>query len=492
MPRCDAWGINSVFTRERRSLRHIWFVRYFILVFAVLAIAGASSVYLIQRAALDEQLSGVEAMAKSIALVLGDAGRLPDDPEVVQHWTEQARRAGLRGEAIVLVVDARGEIIRSYAPEAEAEAVLSDSVSLPEMLKIAGDAGTASPRTPYLVGAHPIEHGELQGAYVLYLLHGGNLAGAVFAHRWPRFIVISSFFLAGWVIIYFFTRRMVRPIQVAAAAAKQMVNGDYDVGLDTDRDEREIHELMSSLTQLARRLRHLESLRTQLLAGVTHELKTPVAAISGLVQALRDGIVDGDDAKEYLELCQIESQRMQRMVEDLLDFNSFAANSVTIRWETFNLQKAIVEIADRWNHFQERPGIEAFVDDGPSSARWEVRSDPRRIEQILVNLLNNARDAITDSGCITVSLRAQSDAFAVEVADSGGGIAPGDVEYIFEPFYRGKKKLHQFRGLGLGLPFSRLIARSLGGDLVLTETGPQGTIFILWLPRRSADGEPMK
>lgn len=150
------------------------------------------------------------------------------------------------------------------------------------------------------------------------------------------FTMLISLGLLGWLVIYLLTKKLSTPIKEVADAAKQIVMGNYDIHLEKDRREDEIYELIHSFKEMADRLRQLELMRTELLAGVTHELKTPVTSISGLVQAVKDDIVGGEEAKEFLEICSKETVRLQKMVEDLLDFNSlpsatsaFAANSKT-------------------------------------------------------------------------------------------------------------------------------------------------------------------
>jgi signal transduction histidine kinase len=113
---------------------------------------------------------------------------------------------------------------------------------------------------------------------------------------------------------------------------------------------------------------------------------------------------------------------------------------------------------------------------------WQVRIDPIRNEQILTHLLNNARDAMLDAGAVKVLLNRATDEIRVQVQDSGRGISKEEQDHVFEPFYRGENRKKPLRGLGIGLPFSRLIARSLGGDLELPDGTPGKTTFTLILP----------
>jgi len=232
---------------------------------------------------------------------------------------------------------------------------------------------------------------------------------------------------------------------------------------------------------MADRLHWLETLRTQLLACVTHELKTPVASISGLLQAMKDGVVSGEERERFLEVCLADSKRLQKMVSDLLEFNRFAGNAVAVVKETRDLPALVGEIAERWRDGQREADVRVEVETASDAADWRTRTDPGRVEQILVNLLNNARDAM-EGGVIAIRLLADSSRYRIQVRDTGHGIPREEQLDIFEPFYRGRQKQSKVRGLGIGLPFSRLIARSLGGDLVLTDSSPAGSTFTLLLP----------
>ncbi|MEO2207320.1 HAMP domain-containing sensor histidine kinase [Paenibacillus pabuli] len=219
------------------------------------------------------------------------------------------------------------------------------------------------------------------------------------------------------------------------------------------------------------------------LAGVTHELKTPVTSIKGLVMAVRDDIVSPQEGKEFLDIALKESERMERMVADLLDYNAMSAGSVAVRHERIDLNLLVGEIIYQWKI--------AYEDQSPEVA-LHVRAgtlytigDALRIQQIIVNLLNNGLQA-TASGQTTlfdIRLRAEEQYLFVDVQDNGTGIAEEDRSKIFERFYRGEIKKRRTRGLGLGLTYSRLLAQAQGGDLTLTSSSPKGSQFTLKLPR---------
>nr|WP_249317009.1 HAMP domain-containing sensor histidine kinase [Bacillus sp. FJAT-50079] len=293
-------------------------------------------------------------------------------------------------------------------------------------------------------------------------------------------IMIISLALLGWGAIYFLTKRLSRPIKEVAQAAKQVQEGDYRIHLPQNSKEEEVYELVTSFKEMANRLEQLESLRTELLAGVTHELKTPVTSISGLLQAINDNVVSGDEAKEFIKISLKETTKMKTMVEDLLAFNSFAANAVPLTIVKANINDLVENIVYQWNVSQEEEGIRTTISLLKNDSQIEI--DTIRLEQIMINLLNNAKQAIQE-GEIQVNVSLDQYHVYIDIADNGPGIPFKEQSFIFERFYRGEEKKYKHRGLGLGLSLSKMIAQAMKGDLYLKQSDTTGTVFRIRLPR---------
>ncbi|MEI3614277.1 HAMP domain-containing sensor histidine kinase [Pseudogracilibacillus sp. SO30301A] len=161
-------------------------------------------------------------------------------------------------------------------------------------------------------------------------------------------IMIIGLALFGWAAIYVLSNRPAKLIKNVAAAAKQVAGGNYQINLPETSKEKEVHELIDSFKEMTIKLEKLESLRTELLAGITHELKTPVSSMSGLLQALKEGVVSGEEAKEFLTISLNETEKMQTMVEDLLAFNQFATNTVPINKKLQNINEIVEEAVTSW------------------------------------------------------------------------------------------------------------------------------------------------
>jgi signal transduction histidine kinase len=257
-------------------------------------------------------------------------------------------------------------------------------------------------------------------------------------------------------------------------------DGNYEIELPVKVKELEIHEMITSFKDMASRLKLLEDLRTEMLAGVTHELKTPLTSIRGLIYAVKDKVVSETEAEEFLEISITETDRLQNMVNELLDFNSFAAGVIDLKPKPLQINTFVQEIVYQWSliHQSDRFTLNVKVPDSIIHANV----DPGRVQQILTNLLNNSKESIQDNGSIEVSLYHSTKlSLGIDVKDSGCGIPEAEQTLIFERFYRGNNKKQKLRGLGLGLAFSCSLARAMGGDLTLKESSSSGTTFALSL-----------
>lgn len=471
--------------RERKSIFYYWSIRYFAILFLSIAIFGLLTLYIFYRNALSDQDNRLASMARDLAaLAAANGGKLPEVPNTARFLDDLAEPHGLESKPIMFILDRDGRIVQQFPPSPPEEL---DQIA--NRLSEVMSPGThilhldAEPdQDPFTVGIHPITIESAKTGFALYVVPRKNVLDGVLAFRYPSVFLLVTFLLAGWGVVFILTRRLIKPIREAADAAKQIVAGNYNLHLDKAYKEKEIYELTHSFKEMADRLGRLEALRTQLLAGVTHEFKTPVTSISGLVQAVREKVVTGTEAEVFLDHCMNECNRLQKMVEDLLDFNSFASGTINVTNEPIDLRAAITTMVDRWRCVQERLTIEVSMEAARSEKHQRVCTDPTRLEQILINLLNNARDAMPVGGSIVVGLTSDSGRHRIRIRDTGCGIPAEEIKDVFEPFYRGAEKKSLVHGLGLGLPFSRMIARSLGGELVLETSSPSGTTFALILP----------
>lgn len=447
-----------------------------------LVVIAFVSVMWIRHTTLENRLNIMELMTEEIAdrFVDFSEGKPIPKGDVPGYLDDRGRFMNLESEPFIYIVDTRGATLSSNRPQDHRFIQFSQSLLTNEenvqKLQLEREGNDV-----YVVKS-PI---ELQGAllgWVVMIEYKDNLTAVKQEYRLLA-IMIIGLALIGWAAIYFLSRRISNPIQDVAAAAKKVQEGDYQIELRDEYREQEVYDLVHSFKEMSNRLEKLESLRTELLAGVTHELKTPVTSISGLLQAVGDDVVTGEEAKEFIQMSLKETAKMKKMVEDLLAFNTFATNNIPVQLETGEINKLLKETGYQWSITQEGTGIELQVN--TLSKELFVRIDQIRLQQIIINLLNNAAQAMEGKGDIKVNVSMQTSEIWVDVVDTGKGIPLEEQPFIFERFFRGEEKKYRTRGLGLGLPFSKMIAMSMGGDLQLVETSITGTTFRMIIPKKT-------
>ncbi|WP_229754296.1 sensor histidine kinase [Fictibacillus barbaricus] len=461
--------------KNRTTLLRYWTTRYLFTLFVGLLILGVCSLWWIRHTALENRLTLMEYMAAETA----DRISLNDGKNNFflfdRKLNERSKILQMDNPPQLFIADMNGTILNSNR---KFEGTMPEFHGLQEIPAEIYESDRTVQKvqlndTRVFAVKKPILYNDNQIGWVIVMQNASELTDVEQEYQLP-IILLIGLGLLGWIIIYLLTKKIVKPIQDVAHAASLIKEGNYEINLNTDTKEQEIYELLTSFEEMSSRLTHLEKLRAELLAGVTHDLKTPVTSISGLVQAVKDGIVSGEEREEFLQITMKEIHRLQRMIEDLLDYNSLSAGAFTIRNETCNMNELVQDIVHQWRiTMNEEVACSVVV---PELAIFR-EIDPLRLQQILINLLNNAYHALQKNGMITIKLNKNE----IEIIDNGSGIPESEQPYIFERFFRGEQKKLKVRGLGLGLPFSKMLAKALGVNLLLKKSSSQGTIFsILW------------
>jgi two-component system sensor histidine kinase KdpD len=219
-----------------------------------------------------------------------------------------------------------------------------------------------------------------------------------------------------------------------------------------------------------------EALRGTLLSSVSHDLRTPLAAITGAATTLRDQAVDEATRRELVEAICDEAERMERLVGNLLDMTRLASGTVSLRREWIPVEELVGAALSRTEGKLFRHQVRTEIPGG----QVLVSVDPVLVEQLLVNLLENAARHTPPGTEVLVRAEGGPGGLVLEVADRGPGVAPGEEERVFERFHRGGRATGQ--GAGLGLAIARAIAEVHGGTLRVASRPGGGASFRLALP----------
>ncbi len=229
---------------------------------------------------------------------------------------------------------------------------------------------------------------------------------------------------------------------------------------------------------------HLSRLKSDFVANVSHELKTPLALIRLFAETLELGRVPSDDkARQYYRVINKESQRLTQLINNILDFSRIEAGKKEYRFAPTDVARVVHEVVDAYRFQIEQQGfaLELDVPDGLP----EIEVDKEALGQALINLLNNAIKYSRDEKSIRIQVRAENQHVSIRVADHGIGIEMAEQKKIFEKFYRAEDSLvHDTKGSGLGLSLVRHIMEAHGGRVEVVSAPGSGSTFTLSLPIR--------
>jgi signal transduction histidine kinase len=313
---------------------------------------------------------------------------------------------------------------------------------------------------------------------------------------------ILDFILLLGLGAFMLRRIVVSPLERMLAATKRIISGNYSHPLHVHGREEiaglaesfnvmqetlkkrseEVETHVRSLEEANRALQEArqESIRSEkmasvglLAAGMAHEIGTPLAAIIGYNGVLADELAGDEEKSDYIRRIGQEAARIDRLVRDMLDY----ARPGKAREELLDVS----ELLDDLFGMLERQGVFKKV-----VTRLEVEPgipqlylDRHQLMQVLVNLVINARDAMPEGGELTARAASSADEVIIEIADTGAGILPENLEKIFDPFFTTKEP---GSGTGLGLAISARLVESFGGRLYVRSQVGEGTTFTVWLP----------
>ncbi|HSI98010.1 MAG TPA: HAMP domain-containing sensor histidine kinase [Gaiellaceae bacterium] len=282
------------------------------------------------------------------------------------------------------------------------------------------------------------------------------------------------------VLFWWLSRRLTAPVQTLTRATHDVAAGKYDVEIPEIRGHDEIAVLSDRFRAMVAQLAEAEHLKRSFLMSVSHELRTPLTAIRGHAEAIREGIVtEPDHVAGSLEIIAAETDRLERLVGDVLDLAKLQAHRFTVRNEEVDLGRVLDQVYGVFAEEARRRGIDyTLATDGDPPV---IVSDGDRVLQVITNLLSNAFRWTPDGGRIELHVGVANGSVRVDVIDSGPGVPPETRERIFDPFIS-----NDVNGTGLGLPIARELAVALGGSIELRSEAKSGSRFRLVLPAHEA------
>jgi two-component system OmpR family sensor kinase len=468
------------------SLRTRLLFTYLCVTILVLALVGVSLLLFLLNNPIITQLTynRLGNIASNIEEV-GGRGLAAAEVEQVQ---EAVDRLGRRFSVRILVIDDNGTVLADSQPEAGWESADVFSSSMQEEGALSGEftdqsnkgwlwAGSTLDRGRTLVVASRrprlFSLMELADDVLRPILQAGTIG------------LIASFLLA-WLI----SRWVAAPLQRMSKAATAVADGDYQQSLKLNGPQ-EVQDLANSFNTMVRKVRSSHQAQREFLANVSHELKTPLTSIQGFAQAILDGAVEEGDARDHAaRVIFEESDRLRRLVEDLLDLARIDAGQIEFKRQPVDLKTLIVNVVEKMTlpAREKQVQLESHIAELPP-----MIGDGDRLAQVFTNLIDNAVKHTPPQGKVVVRGETVSGWISIHVDDSGAGIPSEDLSRIFERFYQVDKARGggKTRGVGLGLAISRQIVDAHGGRIVAQSALGKGSRFTVQLPIVRPDDETM-
>lgn len=291
---------------------------------------------------------------------------------------------------------------------------------------------------------------------------------------WGSTVAIAVAVLLSLII----SRRITRPVHDMATATKLIAAGDYGQRVKISAHD-EIGSLAHSLNRMAARLQEARQLRRELIANIAHELRTPLTSISGYMEGLEDGVVPA--SAETYEIVRREAQRLSRLVEDLQRLSRAESGQEELDLIAVNPVAFLDRVIRKMKPQYKDKGVDLEVE--TTGGMPDLLADEDKLEQVMVNLLDNALRYTEPGGRVQVSSAPSEGKVAIEISDTGEGISEADLPYIFERFYRAdKSRARASGGTGIGLTIVKRYVDALGGNISVTSKTSIGTTFTVLLP----------
>lgn len=294
-------------------------------------------------------------------------------------------------------------------------------------------------------------------------------------------LTIGIVLLVAFLIAYTISKKISRPIEKITNISKKMSSGNYDVKFDTGTDINEIKELEITLNKMSEELSKIENLRREFLANVSHDLKTPLTLIKANAEMVRDLNYNNKEKREKsLNTVTSEVDRLNLLVEDILDLSKMQSNADDLDLEEFNISEVIRTIVERFNVLCERDGysIECDLFD------FNITADKKKIEQVIYNLITNAMNYTGDDRKVFIKMKDDDKKVKIEIIDTGAGINEEDLEHIWDKYYKADKKYKRVTyGTGLGLSIVKNILNLHKFEYGVESEKSKGTTFYFYVKK---------
>ena len=443
-----------------------------------------------------ETLDQVVGVTQRTAQYLVQQAELPEGDEL-DALSTKLEIIGESAEAYLFFTDNDGRVMIASSPDK------LESLTVPEemMEKIdASDAdyyhvfgtlgGMLDGKSYITVSEMRNENGQPSG--YLFLCSSGEQLTQFKQQFWSNFLLSACvMLLCASILTKILMRQLTDPLQKVTDAAQRFGGGDLSVRVEGVEGEGEVADLARTFNRMADNIQMNDNSRGQFMGNIAHELRTPMTTIKGFVDGMLDGTIPPDMQNHYLQLVSEETGRLARLIQNMLDLSKLESGEYQVNARMFNIWDTLTGVA---------LSAEQRINDGmieieglTMDEKALVYADPDLIHQVVYNLLDNAIKFTPAGGTIRFSVEKLGPEAEISIWNSGQGISPEALPYVFERFYKEDRSrgLHA-RGSGLGLNICKVLVNLAGGQIRVESQQGEWCRFVFTLPTCSPNPGGMK
>lgn len=285
-----------------------------------------------------------------------------------------------------------------------------------------------------------------------------------------------------FVVAYFLSKRLSRPIEKLNESASKMANGNFDVTFADNSDIEEMNTLATTLNKARDSLSKTDAIRQELMANVSHDLKTPLTMIKAYAEMVRDLTYKNDKKREEnLNVIIDESDRLNLLVNDILDLTKLESGELNLKYEEFDLNTFLLDIIKTYDIYKEQ-GYEILYTE---TKKAKVYADKKRMQQVVYNLINNAINYTGDDKKVFIKVTRKKDSYLVEITDTGKGIDKKELKFIWDKYYKSDKTHSRlYLGTGIGLSIVKNILVKHNFKYGVNSIRNKGTTFYFEIKKK--------
>lgn len=443
----------------------------------------------IRNQQINSRLDELKKEAREIAYLAGQTTSISISGHLfstAQSWQKYLnwKAAEVNNEfgAYILVVNRSGQVMDNMKTISSQDSALASSLNGKELsealVKVLGgeeiSLRTMVDGSPtFTVGVPFVQNDTVLGA-VLIQTEVQYIESGIDTLMLQVVLFSLAVLVCAVVLTFLYVRSILKPLKQVTAAAKQMADGDFNARVEVTQGTPEVEELSRSFNTMADKISETESSRREFVANVSHELRSPITSISGFVQGMEDGTIPPEEHSHYLSIVGDETKRLSKLIGQLLALSRLERDDAALTETDFDICEMLRRAIIRRMNDLDSKHLNVVCDFDHDNVF--VHGDSDRIEQVVVNLLDNALKFTPDGGQITLSVHDREGKEHITVADNGVGILPEDRGKVFDRFFTADRAHTSGKGTGLGLSICQRIMQMHGEQIYLEDT-KEGSAF---------------